>query len=205
MLYLSRKILFAEIVDNLNYGLLYLIGGFLKKSKSEYVLQIKAGKSYWITTLLIFLLAYVLFKSGLITDASAMQYSFIGYSYAAPLVILQAVFLFLVFARVQFTNRFVNWCASSCLAIFLIHMHPAIKEMGYYAITESFYDLSVWQHFVYLLLLIIGVFFGSILIDKIRIVASDTIYMILEKGVSLMPTNILTVDIFIPEILRRIL
>ena len=134
-----------------------------------------------------------------------MQYSFIGYSYAAPLVILQAVFLFLVFARVQFTNRFVNWCASSCLAIFLIHMHPAIKEMGYYAITESFYDLSVWQHFVYLLLLIIGVFFGSILIDKIRIVASDTIYMILEKGVSLMPTNILTVDIFIPEILRRIL
>ena len=91
------------------------------------------------------------------------------------------------------------------MAIFLIHMHPAIKEIGYYSITESFYDLPVWQHIIYLLLLIIGVFFGSILIDKIRIVTSDTIYLILEKGVSLIPAKVLDVDTFIPKIVKRIL
>ena len=84
-------------------------------------------------------------------------------------------------------------------------MHPSISGIGYYAITESFYNMPVWQHCIYLILLITGVFFGSILIDKIRIVISDFVYRIIEKFVSSLPTNILSVDTYIPQTLKRIL
>ena len=189
----------------LNYGLLYLIGGFLNKSQSVYKWKIKAGKSYWITTVLVFIFVYILFNFAHITTAKSMQNLFIGYSYEAPLVILQAIFLFLVFARVKFSSKFINWCANSCLAIFLIHMHPSIKEIGYYAVTESFYNLPVWQHCACLLLLITGVFFGSILIDKIRIVISNIVYQILEKVVSIIPMKVFTIDTYLPKSFKSIL
>ena len=189
----------------LNYGLLYLIGRFLNKSKAIDSLEIKAGRYYWVTTLLMFFIVFVLFRFLHITDAVAMQGLFVGYSYAAPLVILQAIFLFLVFGRMHLSSKFINWCASSCLAIFLIHMHPAIKGIGYFAITKSLYHLSIWEHCIYLILLITLVFFGSILIDKIRIVLSDFVYLIMEKVSALLPPKILSVDTYIPQIIKRII
>lgn len=189
----------------LNYGLIYIIGRFLNKSQSVNRLQINANKCYWITTLLIFIIVYVLFKFVHIADAKSMQGLLIGYNYAAPLVVLQAVFIFLVFARKKFVSKFINWCASSCLAIFLIHMHPAIKYIGYYAVTKSFYSLSFGQHFIYLLLLITGVFFGCILIDKIRIIISDFLYKILAKFISIIPAKLLITDTYIPKSVKRLL
>ncbi len=189
----------------LNFGLLYLIGRFLNKTQSVERLKGIFCKYYWITTVLIFTMVYILFRFVHITNAGVMQSLFIGYSYEAPLVILQAVFLFLVFARMKFTSKFINWCASSCLAIFLIHMHPAIKYIGYYAITESLYSLPFFQHVGVLLLLIFGVFFGSIMIDKVRIIISEIVYLIIEKIVSLLPLKALIIDTYIPKALKSIL
>lgn len=191
--------------DFLNYGLLYLIGRFLSKAQCVNNLQIKASHSYWITTFLIFAIVFVLFKFTKVKDAEAMTTMLIGYSYAAPLVILQAVFLFLVFARMQFMNRFINWCASSCLAIFLIHMHPSIKQIGFYSITESFYNLPVIKHVIYLFLLISCVFWGCILIDKIRIIISDFVYVILNKMIFKIPAKLLRIDTYLPKSLIKIL
>ena len=107
-----------------------------------------------------------------------MQSLFWGLDYAAPLVILQAVFLFIWFARLNFLSRFINWCATSCFAIFLIHMHPKanIAEFGYYNYTESLYSLPIFEHVWKLALLMFVVFFGSILIDKFRILISSVCY-----------------------------
>lgn len=58
-------------------------------------------------------------------------------------------------------------------------MHPAIKEIGYYTITKSLYSYPFCLHISILLLLVAGVFFGSILIDKVRIFVSDLIYKII--------------------------
>jgi len=58
-------------------------------------------------------------------------------------------------------------------------MHPAIKQIGYYNYTESLYSLPAFEHIWKLTLLIIVVFFGSIFIDKIRIVISNLCYKIL--------------------------
>lgn len=105
----------------------------------------------------------------------------LGYSYASSFVILQAVCLFLIFSRIQITNKAVNWCAASCLSIFLIHMHPAIKEIGYLRFTENLYGKPLLEHVTSLLVVFIVVFFGAILIDKVRIFISNITYKSLSN------------------------
>ena len=134
-----------------------------------------------------------------------MQGFIFGYSYSGPFVILQAVFIFLVFARMNFTSKFINWCSASCLSIFLIHMHPSIKYIGYYSFTESLYDLPVLLHIGVLLLLMISVFFGCILIDKIRIIISDAVYFLLCKIKQLLPQKIFEFETYIPSVVKKLI
>lgn len=166
------------------YALVYLIGRWLRKIEVVEK-KIPAWKIYWVVTTVIFLAAYfILFKALGISNASSAQsfpFGFIGYSYSAPLVILQAVFLFLAFAKLKFTSKLVNWCAASCFAIFLIHMHPSIKEIGYYSFTAGLYDRPVLEHIIILLILIISVFSGSIIVDKIRIFISNMVYRLITS------------------------
>lgn len=168
----------------LNYCTMYLVGRYISVSDSVKNKCIKPGLYFWLTTALIFVFVYISFKFLHVTDASKMQSLPWGLNYAAPLVILQAVFLFIVFARLKFQSRFINWCAVSCLSIFLIHMHPSIKEIGYYGYTESLYSLSLFEHIYKLSLLMIIVFWGSIMVDKVRIFISSLIYKLLQFIVS---------------------
>lgn len=179
----------------LNYCTVYLIGRYISISDIAQNNSVKPGLMYWITTFMIFGLVYGSFKFLHIEDANLMQMLPWGLCYAAPLVILQAVFLFIWFARLKFQSKAVNWCAASCLSIFLIHMHPAIKQIGYYDYTESLYSLPAFEHIWKLILLIIVVFFGSIFIDKIRIVISNLCYKVLLwiiKVTKLSETNVLS-------------
>ncbi len=136
------------------YMLVYLIGRFLRKTNVETV-RFHSERAYLLTTTFIFIFVYFcLFRILHINNAATIgnwPIGFIGYDYAAPLVILQAVFLFMVFAKLKFSSKFINWCAQSCFAIFLIHMHPTIKQIGYYSFTENLYNYPVLQHIIILL------------------------------------------------------
>lgn len=50
------------------------------------------------------------------------------FSYINPVVILASVFLLLFFSKLRFTNRLVNWIASSCFAVFLLHTNVNLCE-----------------------------------------------------------------------------
>jgi hypothetical protein len=171
--------------------------------------EFNSGKAYWITTILIFLLVFFfIFKTLNITDAAIVcnwPIGFLGYDYAAPLVILQAVFLFIVFAKLKFSSKFINWCAASCFAIFLIHMHPTIKQIGYYSFTENLYNYPVFQHIIILLGLMLAVFFGSILIDKLRIFISNRCYWLLSKVAGLLPAKLFKLETYLPKSLSKII
>lgn len=204
VLYASEWLITRDC-GSMNYGILYLIGRFIKKSDAVNNLEINATKGYWLTTILIFVLVYCSYSFIHITTAEKMCDFVFGYSYSGPFVILQAVFLFLVFARMNFTSKFINWCSASCLSIFLIHMHPSIKYIGYYRFTESLYDLPVLQHIGVLLLLIISVFFGCILIDKIRIIISDAVYFLLCKIKQILPQKIFEFETYIPSVVKKMI
>lgn len=195
---------FISVPDNalFTYALVYLIGRLLRKVKVEEV-YFPSGKAFWVTTTLIFVLVYFLiFKVLHITDAEKVcgwPIGFIGYDYKAPLVILQSVFLFMFFSRLKFQSKFINWCAASCFAIFLIHMHPTIKQIGYYAFTESLYAYPVWKHILLLSGLITGVFFASIFIDKVRLIISNCCYLMIEKIACLIPKRCCKLETFMPR------
>ena len=187
----------------LNYCTMYLVGRYISRSGMIENKRIEAGYLYWLTTFLIFAMVFASFKILHIESAGVMQSIPWGLSYAAPLVIIQAAFLFIWFARLKFQSRFVNWCAASCLSIFLIHMHPTIKEIGYYGYTESLYTLPIFEHVWKLALLMFVVFFGSILIDKVRILISSLCYKLLIWMMSktkISDTNILS---YIPNIVNH--
>ena len=118
----------------------------------------------------------------------------LGYDYAAPLVILQAVALFVLFAKMKFKSRLVNWSAKSAFAIFLIHMHPTIKYVGYLSYAESLYHYSVLKHIGLLFMLITVVFVGSILIDRIRIFVSDFCYKAIVRCFKHIPPSYIQVE-----------
>lgn len=91
------------------------------------------------------------------------------YFYNSPVVILAAASLLLFFSKLSFQSRVVNWLSISALSIYLTHSSNFVG---------SYYDDSVRYWFAtetrttflaYTLLLIILVFFGSVLIDKVRL------------------------------------
>lgn len=190
------------------YAVVYLIGRLLRKVRIEES-RIHASVLYWSITFLIFIIVYfVLFKMLHITNAEMVNkrpVGSLGYDYAAPLVILQAVALFAVFAKMKFSSKFINWCASSSFAIFLIHMHPTIKQIGYLSFTQGLYDYPFLKHAVLLIVFILCVFCGSILIDKIRIVVSNLVYYFLECLLRWIPSKYLQLDTYYPNSLKGLL
>lgn len=183
----------------LNYCTMYLIGKYISITGAVNNTRIKPGFLYWILSFFIFVLVYVSFKYMHADTAIRMSTLPWGLDYASPLVILQAVFLFIWFARLKVQSKVVNWCATSCLSIFLIHMHPAIKQIGYYGYTESLYLLPVFEHIGKLLLLMMIVFFGSILIDKIRIFISSLFYRFFFCIISIIKSSRPCVLSYIPN------
>ena len=159
------------------FYLMYLIGRYIRKADLVTKFNVNAGRMYWLMAFCIFAVCYLLYLFTPLNSAELQtKVPFLAVNYRSPFIILQAVALFLFFARLKFQNKTVNWLSASCLSIFLIHMHPAIKEMGFYGYTKALYSLPALQHIVVLAVLICGVFFGSILIDKIRIFISELVY-----------------------------
>jgi len=190
------------------YSLVYLIGRLLRRIDHN-KLRIPFLKAYWITTICMFCLVYfLLFKTLHITNSSTIggwPVGVLGYNYASPLCILQAVFLFLFFSKLHFNSNIINWCAKSCFAIFLIHMHPTIKHIGYYAFTRDLYIYPVYQHILLLVVLICFVYVGSILVDQIRILVSRIVFNQCKKIFKMISANHFVVDDCISIVYSRIM
>lgn len=198
--YLAENFVFISM-SLMNFVILYLLGRFINKTDAIAELKVNANVAYWLFTIVIFIFAYIFYFS-FHFGAEFMSEFLLVYSYASPFVILQALFLFLVFGRFKFQNKIVNWCSASCLAIFLIHTHPAIKNLegiGYYSCTESLYNCPLLEHILILLFLMLIVFFGSILIDKVRIVLSDIIYKVLVYIYYKIPKKYVSFETYLPQ------
>ena len=196
--FLAENIIMRASVDVLNFCLIYLIGRLIKKTGAVGNEKCKPGVAFWIITVVIFILAYAA-NIILHYDALTMGSFILGYSYSSPFVILQAISLFLYFGKLDIQSRWINWCAVSCLSIYLIHMHPAIKQIGYYVFTETLYNYPFFEHIGLLLCLIIIVFICSIFIDKIRIQISDLFYSFIHYLCIKLRIKEIKLESFIPD------
>lgn len=149
----------------INFIMLYLIGRYLRLYwKNDY----KAGRD---------IAVFVLSSAGTVCLALALNYLgcdvYMALSYNSPFVILSAVSMLLLFTKLHFTNKVVNYLASSSLAIYLF------QEGGYnfYKKIKAMY-VTEW-HTVSFILMIIVLFALSMLIpmfiDKLRLLAFGSI------------------------------
>lgn len=89
--------------------------------------------------------------------------------YNSPTTIVAAMFLLLFFSKLTFHSRLVNWLAVSALAIYLTHSSSSLGNYYDLYIREWHDTLPLLPFILYVSLLIAAVFFGSILIDKVRL------------------------------------
>jgi len=96
--------------------------------------------------------------------------------YSSPMVILSSVFFFLFFTKLSLQNQFVNWVASSCFAVYLVHNSPYIFHTYYTGVVKYWFDTEPRSVFLlYCTCLIMGFFLCSVLFDKVRIIVWKSI------------------------------
>ena len=92
------------------------------------------------------------------------------YDLNSPLFILSAVALLLFFSRLSVSGRWISWVASSCFAVYLLHVHRLLFEPIFLAQVRDWWErqpVAVFLAFTVVWMLIF--FFAAILLDKIRI------------------------------------
>lgn len=94
-------------------------------------------------------------------------YMLISHGYNNPIVIIEAVALLLLFSNLNFHNHFINWIASSTLAVYLIHENPYIKSHLSSMFASLWAGWSGPLKWVYLLIAPIIIFVFCIAIDKL--------------------------------------
>ena len=95
--------------------------------------------------------------------------------YSSLFVIAASLSLFLVFDKLRFESKVVNWLASSAFAIYLVHQAPGVFGL-YQNLFSSAYERmhGVWFiPFVLVATAVIGL--ASILLDKVRMVLWDLV------------------------------
>ena len=92
------------------------------------------------------------------------------FTYTNPLVIIQSLALLIGFSKLSFQNKLINWVASSCLAVYLLHANELILRPYYGTTIKNWFLQENHLTFLFHTVLFISlIFIASILIDKIRI------------------------------------
>ena len=91
------------------------------------------------------------------------------YFYNCPLVIISALHFLLFFSKISFKSKFVNWMAISAFAIYLTHSGTFLWSFYDDNIRQWFATDTRWAFIVKAVLMMIIVFAGSILLDKVRL------------------------------------
>ncbi|WP_418210485.1 acyltransferase [Bacteroides zhangwenhongii] len=90
----------------------------------------------------------------------------LAFVYTSPMVILSAAYLIIIFSKISFRSRFINWVAMSAFAVYLFHYNPLIYN--YYC------DLAIWCDnrgtikVLFFPMAIVLVFVFVVLIDQAR-------------------------------------
>ena len=91
------------------------------------------------------------------------------HAYNCPIIIVAALHFMLFFSKIHFRSAFVNWLGVSALAIYLTHSGAFLWKLYDSTIIDWFYNTSTASFLLRAVTLIMVVFWGSILLDKVRI------------------------------------
>lgn len=106
----------------------------------------------------------------------------LGDSYNNPLNIACAALLFMIFASLTpRSNKWINHCALSVFAMYLIHSSSCIAPYLYNFITKQFEHYGLGFSIVMVLGLLCSIAVGSIVVDQVRIYMQQQTFNVIEK------------------------
>ena len=105
----------------------------------------------------------------------------ITWMYTNPLNIIGALTLLLFFTKLDFKSKAVNYVATSCFAVYLLHMHFCISDYYLNTAKELYERFSGITYFATIIVLFVAVFIASIILDRIRIVCFNYLWNKYEK------------------------
>lgn len=106
------------------------------------------------------------------------------FEYTSPNVILLSLLTLLLFNSIKFQSKFVNWMGISSFAAVIVHVrmfHPMDLHGYSNFIKGIFSSWSAVEAAGIVFAVMIGIFFGSIVIDKIRIMLWNGLLQLFEK------------------------
>lgn len=99
-------------------------------------------------------------------------------TYTNPLVICEAVFILLFFQSLDFKSKYINYIATSCLAMYLLHAHPLVLWSIFHATIRDWLSvLPLEVSLSYSFLFIMAFIIAAIIID----IARRKIWKIIES------------------------
>lgn len=142
----------------LNFVMLYLIGRYIKLYHNVELSKRTDVLIYLVSSIITACYACALFRTG--------KNPYLAFCYNSPFVIISAIAIFIFFSKLHFSNKAINYLASSCLAIYLM-------QDGGINFYQQIKDLFLQYGLDYHLLMMLFVFFVismtiPLLIDKIR-------------------------------------
>lgn len=54
---------------------------------------------------------------------------YLSYPYGSPVIVLNAILLFILFGHITINSDMINWFAKSTLSIYLLHVHPVVLNI----------------------------------------------------------------------------
>lgn len=166
---------FEDGKNIINFTFLYLLGGYYKEFLPQYVLtENKMRKVYAIGYIFIVLIVgCTLYWS--VAESHLKIYRWVfkcTYPYNSPILILMSSLLFMLFTTFHFESKWVNWIASSTLAVYLLHENKYAPRQLWYDFVENLYVSKIGEDYWWLILLgcCIVLFISCILIDKVRMI-----------------------------------
>ncbi len=162
--------------DPLSFIGLYLLARYFKLYKENnyrYTYLVIFGLCVLLSTFVCLLPPFLGISNSLMISISLM--------YTNPLNIIGALCLLLFFTKLNFKSRAINYIATSCFAVYLLHMHFCLS--GYYINTakDLYNKFSGITYFITIIVLFVAVFMASIALDRIRIVCFNYLWNKYEK------------------------
>ena len=118
---------------------------------------------------------------GVMAMMQSMRY-FKVIAYNNPVIVLESLALFTVFATLHFQNRAVNWIASSAFAVYLIHMHFSVYPHLLRPLLSDIYDTCGGTHYALISAALgLAIYATCILVDKPRAWLFDRLLNIGKK------------------------
>lgn len=149
----------------INFSLLYVLGNTLriyehnwKQWNNRLIILIYCGINILLVTL------YCTFENTIISTIIWR----ISFPYCSPILIINAMLLFIIISRFQLHSKQVNYIASSMLAVYLIHCHPFVETYVIGSFMNRLLLLSHDTFIVSILTLLLGIviLLSCVLIDK---------------------------------------